>query len=284
MRQRKVLTWDRVCIEAAKYQREAPMFDHVVADEYQDLGPAEMRLLRTLVKPGCDDLFLCGDSGQRIYKAPTSWLSLGLDIRGRSTNLKVNYRTTEQIRRFADRIVRSSIDAGAGEPEQRGSVSLLSGPEPDVRTAGSPIEEIEAVADWVIGLIESGVSPSEIAVFARTEAIIRTRVEQAIKRAGATFRPLKDDEDVATDAIAVGTMHRAKGLEFRAVAVLGCDASTLPLDSVLSGFVDAADREDFIDQERQLLYVACTRARERLLITAAGALTPLVPSMSQRTR
>ena len=120
MRQRRVLTWDRVCIEAAKYQREGPMFDHVVADEYQDLGPAEMSFLRVLVKPGCGDLFLCGDSGQRIYKAPTSWLSLGIDIRGRSTNLKVNYRTTEQIRRVADQIVRSSIDTGAGEPEQRG--------------------------------------------------------------------------------------------------------------------------------------------------------------------
>jgi superfamily I DNA/RNA helicase len=101
-------------------------------------------------------------------------------------------------------------------------------------------------------------------------------VEQAVKRAGATFRPLKDDEDVAPDAIAIGTMHRAKGLEFRAVAVMGCDASTLPLDVVLSGLVDAVDRDEFIDQERQLLYVACTRARERLLITAAGALTAFI--------
>ncbi len=273
MRQRMVFTWDQVCIKAAQCQREAPMFDHVVADEYQDLGPAEMRFLRALVRPGCDDLFLCGDSGQRIYKAPTSWLPLGIDIRGRSTNLKVNYRTTEQIRRFADRLVRSSIDAGAGEPEQRGSVSLLSGLEPEVHTARSITEEIEAVADWVITLIHSGVSPSEIAVFARTEAVIRTRVEQAVKRAGATFRPLKDDEDVAADAIAIGTMHRAKGLEFRAVAVMGCDATTLPLDSVLSGFVDAADRDEFIEQERQLLYVACTRARESLLVTATGELT-----------
>ena len=79
----------------------------------------------------------------------------------------------------------------------------------------------------MIALIESGVSLREIAVFARTGAIIRARVEQAIKRAGATFRPLKDDEDVAAYAIAIGTMHRAKGLEFRAVAVMGCDASIL---------------------------------------------------------
>jgi superfamily I DNA/RNA helicase/mRNA-degrading endonuclease RelE of RelBE toxin-antitoxin system len=276
MRQRRAFTWDRVCIEAAKLLREAPMFDHVIADEYQDLGPAEMRFLRALVTPGCDDLFLCGDSGQRIYKAPSSWLPLGIDIRGRSTNLKVNYRTTEQIRRFADRIVRSNIDAGAGEPEQRGSVSLLSGPEPELHSAGSVPEEIETVAAWLTALLEEGISPNEIAVFGRTEAILHNRAEKAVKRAGTTFRLLKDDEAVVADAIAVGTMHRAKGLEFRAVAVIGCDASALPLDSVLSGFVDAADRNEFVEQERQLLYVACTRARERLLVTASGRLTTLV--------
>jgi superfamily I DNA/RNA helicase len=273
MHQRQILTWDRVCIEAAKLQREALLFDHVIADEYQDLGPAEMRFLRALVRPGSDDLFLCGDSGQRIYKPPSSWLAPGIDIRGRSTNLKVNYRTTEQIRRFADRIVRSNIDAGAGEPEHRASVSLLSGPEPEVMTVGSTDEEIEKVATWLIGLLAKGVSPAEIAVFGRTDTILHNRAEEAVNRAGASFRSLKDDEAVPADAIAVGTMHRGKGLEFRAVAVIGCDASVLPLDSVLAAFVDDADRAEFIEQDRQLLYVACTRARERLLVTATGELT-----------
>jgi len=135
MRQRRVLTWDRVCIEAAKLQHDAPMFDNVIADEYQDLGPAEMRFLRALVRPGCDDLFLCGDSCQRIYKAPCSWLSLGIDIRGRSTNLKVNYRTTEQIRRFCgpDRQVqhrcrsRGAGTANVGFPSERAGARSANG-------------------------------------------------------------------------------------------------------------------------------------------------------------
>ena len=276
MRQRRVVTWDRVCIEAARLLCKAPMFDHVIADEYQDLGPAEMHFLRALVPPGCDDLFLCGDSRQRIYKAPSSWLSLGIDIRGRSTNLKVSYRTTEQIRRFADRIVRPIVDAGTGEPEKRGSVSLFCGPEPEVYTAKCVPEEIEAVADWMRRLLKAGVSPGQIAVLGRTKAILHSRAESAVKLVGAAFRFLKEDEGLASDAIAIGTIHGAKGLEFRAVAVMGCDARTLPLDSVLSGFADTADRTEFVKQERRLLYVACTRGRERLLVTATGDMTMFI--------
>jgi superfamily I DNA/RNA helicase len=106
------------------------LFDHLVADEYQDFGPSELRLMRALVKPGEDDLLFCGDSGQRIYKPASSWLSLGIDIRGRSACLKVNYRTTEQIRTFADQIVSVALDGGTGEPENRASVSLLQGEKP----------------------------------------------------------------------------------------------------------------------------------------------------------
>src|SRR4051794_6866761 len=85
---------------------------------------------------GEDNLFLCGDSGQRIYKGAVSWLSIGIDVRGRSTSLNVNYRTTEQIRRFADRILGDCEDASTGETGQRKSVSLLSGPEPQVQACG----------------------------------------------------------------------------------------------------------------------------------------------------
>jgi superfamily I DNA/RNA helicase len=125
----------------------------------------------------------------------------------------------------------------------------------------------------LIELFATGVLRGEIAVFGRTETILHNRAEEAVKRVGASFRSLKDDEAVPADAIALGTMHRAKGLEFRAVVVIGCDASVLPLDLVLAGFVDDADRAEFIEQDRQLLYVACTRARERLLVTAVGELT-----------
>jgi superfamily I DNA/RNA helicase/mRNA-degrading endonuclease RelE of RelBE toxin-antitoxin system len=275
MRQRKVTTWDRVCIRAARMARSAPEFDHVIADEYQDLGQAELRFLRAIVVPGEDDLFLAGDSGQRIYKPSCSWLSLGIDIRGRSANLKVNYRTTEQIRRFADRIVGATIDS-SGEPEQRRSVSLLNGPEPEVKVCESVDQEIEAVSAWISEQVAAGITAGEVAIFARTDTILQKRAETAVRRAGLAARALKDDEAVAEDAVAIGTMHRAKGLEFRAVAVLGCEKGVIPLESVAAALADKADRTAFLEQERQLLYVACTRPRERLLVTATGTLTSLL--------
>ena len=100
-------TWNSLCYQAA--QATLPAYDHVIADEVQDFGPAELRFVRALAAPGKNDLLLCGDSGQRIYKSRTSLLSCGLDVRGRSTQLKINYRTTQQIRRFSDALDRKSV-------------------------------------------------------------------------------------------------------------------------------------------------------------------------------
>jgi mRNA-degrading endonuclease RelE of RelBE toxin-antitoxin system len=271
MRRSRMTTWNRLCIEAAKVTAHSPLFEHVIADEYQDLGVAEMRFLRAAARKGGDDLFLCGDSGQRIYKPAFSWLSLGIDIRGRSSNLQVNYRTTEQIRRFADQIVATSLDGSTGEPEIRSSVSLLQGTVPEVLVAQNQAAEVKLISKWLVETVRSGVQPAEIAVFGRTEAIIRKRAEAALADCGMDFRSLNDEgSDNNGGAISVGTMHRAKGLEFRAVAVVGCDDEVLPLESVLGEIVDGADRNNFLEQERQLLYVACTRARERLLVSASG--------------
>jgi superfamily I DNA/RNA helicase len=270
MRSNRMTTWNRLCIEAARVTSTNPLFEHVIADEYQDLGLAEMTFLRAATRKGDDDLFLCGDSGQRIYKPPFSWLSLGVDIRGRSSNLQVNYRTTEQIRRFADQIVATSMDGATGEPEIRSSVSLLQGTVPEVQVVPNQAAEVELISGWIEETVRSGVRPAEIAVFGRTDGIIRKRAEAALTTCGLPFRALNDEGGDTGDAISVGTMHRAKGLEFRAVAVVGCDDDVLPLESVLGEIVDGADRNNFLEQERQLLYVACTRARERLLVSASG--------------
>lgn len=274
MRRRRLLTWDKVCLEAAS---TGQLFDHIVADEFQDFGIAEMRFLRSAVKPGPDDLFLCGDSGQRIYKPACSWLSLGIDIRGRSTNLKLNYRTTEQIRRFADRIVTSALAGSTGETETRSSVSLLQGPVPEVRVSGTVAEETGLVAEWIKESVASGIRPGEIAIFSRSDNVLKRVAEAGVRKAGLSFRSLRDDDTFLDGAVNLGTMHRAKGLEFRGVAVVGCDERNLPLESVLATLTDPADRDEFIEKERHLLYVACTRARERLLLTATGLLSKFVP-------
>ena len=89
---------------AAHYATKAAKpFSHIVVDEAQDLGVAELRFLAAIAPPGLDALFFAGDLGQRIFQQPFSWRSLGLDIRGRSATLRVNYRTSHQIRQQAER-------------------------------------------------------------------------------------------------------------------------------------------------------------------------------------
>jgi hypothetical protein len=268
--ERGLMSWERLCFEAARLSTGQPPFRHVVADEFQDLGPADLTFLRSLVPDGDDNLFLCGDSGQRIYKGPVSWLSLGLDVRGRSASLTVNYRTTEQIRRFADRILGDFADTSTGEAENRKSISLLSGPEPQIHASGTLAEEIGDAAKWIRSLLLEGYQPQDIAIFVHGERLLKERAEAACKSAGVVSSELSDETPVKASAVSVGTMHRAKGLEFKAVLVMGCGDKLLPMRSVLDRLTDKTDQDAFIEQERKLLYVACTRARERLLLTHSG--------------
>ncbi|MFQ5460684.1 MAG: 3'-5' exonuclease, partial [Anaerolineae bacterium] len=265
-------TWSGVCHAAARAIDAAGRrpYDHVVADEAQDLGPAELRFLRSLVKQGPDDIFLSGDAGQQIFRRSFSWLSAGLDVRGRSTRLTVNYRTTEQIRRFADHVLPVSVSGLVGDAARRGSVSLLNGREPECRAADTVPEEVALVADWLEDLFSTGYRPRDVAVFARTKKLLDERAVPAVERLGRGWHALKDDESPDPNRVAIGTMHRAKGLEFRAVGVVGCQDGIMPLERVARRQADEADRDLFLARERNLLYVACTRAQRRLLVTWVG--------------
>jgi len=264
------MTWNGLSYDVAKAIYDKRPFDHVVADECQDFGPAELTLLRALVEPGENDLFLCSDAGQRIYKKPVAWSTVGIDVRGRSTRLSINYRTTEQIRKYADTMLPDAMDEGEGEQEKRSTVSLLMGPAPQTRGFEKVSKEIEGVSTWLKGLLAEGYAARDIAIFGRTEAVLRERAALALEKAGLTGHWLNEEEPPSNTDASLGTMHRAKGLEFKAVAIIGCDKDILPLAYGMKDLVDDADRDAYIEQERNLLYVACTRARERLLVTYAG--------------
>lgn len=251
-------------------------FDHVVADEVQDFGPAELRLLRALAPAGPDDLFLAGDLGQRIYKAGSSFLAAGIHVRGRSSVLRLNYRTTEQIRRYADALLPDRLRTDDGDDETRHTVSLLSGPAPETLAFTRPHEETQRLAERLTHLLKIGFGPGDIAVFTRTRAALEHRVVPALELCGLTGVQLSDDRPPERGHVALGTMHRAKGLEFRAVFVVGCEADQLPLAATLRTLGDAAARAAFAERERNLFYVACTRAREQLLLTYVGTPSPLL--------
>lgn len=242
-------------------------FDYAVVDEAQDIGAMQLRALAAIVGNHPNALFFAGDIGQRIFQTPFSWKAQGVDIRGRARTLRVNYRTSHQIRQHADRLLNPEIADVDGNAEDRGNtISVFNGPAPTVACYPSAETECAAVADWLQATAAAGVPLQAFGVFVRSEAEI-PRAVAAVTAAGLQYKILDEHVAITTGYIAISTMHLAKGLEFRAVAVMACDEDVLPLISRLQQAGDKADLEEVYDTERQLLYVACTRARDQLLVT-----------------
>ena len=140
-----------------------------MVDEAQEVSIPQLRLLAAIVLPGADNLFFAGDIGQRIFQPPFSWLSQGIDVRGRSISLKVNYRTSHQIRRRADLLLPEQVrDVDGNEDGRKGTVSVFDGPEPDVGLFGTEADEIEFIGAWIAKLIDGGMAPHEVAVLVRS--------------------------------------------------------------------------------------------------------------------
>lgn len=246
---------------------ERKPYTHVVVDEAQDLGVPELRFLAAIAETNADSLFFAGDLGQRIFKLPYSWKALGIDVRGRSGTLTVNYRTSHQVRTAADKLLPAKIaDMDGVEQARASTISVFNGPMPDIYVASSVDEEIAKLGDWVKQQVEAGLAPREIGLIARTDELLE-RARRACSMAGQSTQTLTEALTLNERAIAIGTMHLAKGLEFRAVAVLGCDDEFMPLQSRLAEVATEDALEEVYTTERHLLYVACTRAREQLLLT-----------------
>ena len=257
-------------------------FEYCVIDEAQDIGVAELRFLAALGGGRSDSLFFAGDLGQRIFRTPFSWRALGVDVRGRSHTLRINYRTSHQIRRQADQLLPPALADVDGITEKRdGTVSAFNGPQPVIRVLGSPDEEVAAIAEWLTARRREGYAPYEIAVFVRSEAELK-RAQDAVNRAGLSGTLLDECSGGVSRSVVVGTMHRAKGLEFRAVAIAACDDEVLPLQSRLENVADEADLEDTYSTERHLLYVACTRARDNLLVTGVEPASEFLDDLRMR--
>lgn len=244
-------------------------FDFAVIDEAQDISPSQLRFLAALAAGRPNALFFAGDLGQRIFQQAFSWLSLGVDIRGRSRTLKVNYRTSHQIRSQADRLLGPQvIDVDGVAEERRGTVSVFNGPKPEIVTFDSIDDEIAGVAEWIRKVRSEGVVPKEIAVFVRSADEL-ARARGAVEAADLPVSVLDEAMEPAESAVSIGTMNTAKGLEFRAVAVMACDDEIIPSQARIETVTEESDLEEVYNTERHLLYVACTRARDYLLVTSA---------------
>ncbi|MBF6352799.1 UvrD-helicase domain-containing protein [Nocardia flavorosea] len=274
----KAWTHETVCREAVRIlESSAPSFRHVVVDEAQDLSPDQWRLIRAAVAPGADDIFLAGDTHQRIYDNVVSLREVGVNVTGRSRKLAVNYRTTAEILRWSMELLHGEPidDMDGGFDSIAGCRSDLRGPAPDVRGFATEDDELRHLADTVRGWLERGVEAGEIGIAARSRELVN-QVRTALGNSGI---PTDDLAKAADGKVNVGTMHRMKGLEFRCLGVVGVGAQQVPPAAAITP--PEEDRQAHardLQRERCLLFVACTRAREELLVTWHSAPSPLLPT------
>ncbi len=204
-------------------------------------------------------------------------------MRGRSRTLHVNYRTSHQIRTHADRLLDPQMADVDGNVETRlGTVSAFNGPEPEIRMFDDPATESVAAGAWLAARAQNGMLPAEIAVFVRSPAQLE-RAKAAVESAGMAGQVLGQRLRIEPGKIAISTMHLAKGLEFRAVAVIACDDEVIPSQERIDAIADNADLEEVYNTERHLLNVACTRARDRLWVSGVEPASEFLSDLEATT-
>ena len=251
-------------------------YKHVIVDEGQDLSTNGFRLLRSIAGEEHDnDMFIVGDAHQRIYKNKAVLSRCGINVRGRSSILRINYRTTEEIRKAAFALLNGisfddlDDDYDTGDKCQ----SLTHGRAPEVLRFGNANEEFDAVLKEIKGLIAGGVSAKNICVVARTHKLLDDYASQFTANGLRCFeiRGNKAD-DRGVDGIRVATMHRVKGLEFQYIFVVAANKRIIPLASAID-YTDAVSERETMTAERCLLYVALTRAQKGAYVSGYGEMS-----------
>jgi superfamily I DNA/RNA helicase len=273
-------TYLQVTCEAARLLADSggTLYRHVIVDEGQDLSPAQWRLLRAAVASGPDDLFIAADPHQRIYDNRVSLASLGINVRGRSRRLAVNYRTTAEILRWAVPLLGTVPVTGLDDEAASllGYRSPVHGGRPEVHAAASRDAELDALAAHLRGWMDAGIEPSAIGVAARSSGL-GNLARGALKATGVPTLALTTRSP--KNAVKVGTMHRMKGLEFQAVAVIGVEDGSMPVTAAVTpAGEDPIRHAQDLQRERCLLFVACTRARDHLYISYTGEPSPFLPT------
>ncbi|MER7079101.1 UvrD/REP helicase N-terminal domain-containing protein [Saccharopolyspora kobensis] len=279
-------TYLLICAQAADLlaANTGHPYAHVVVDEAQDLHPTQWRVVRAAVEEGPDDLFITGDPHQRIYDSRVSLRTLGISVTGRSSRLRINYRSTAEILTWATGVLRDTrVDdlGGDGADTLVGYRSLLSGKHPQLQGYDSEHAEVTALVERVREWLQSGVLPAEIAVCARFNLML-DKVFDRLKSVGIPAVRVKDRPGDGVDGVRLATMHAMKGLEFRCVAVVGATAGAVPFAKEVTPLeVDGQQHASDMLKQRCLLFVACTRARERLVVSwsGSGGASPFLPEV-----
>lgn len=262
LKKRNILTFEGIIHQArlAVEQGNFRDYRHVLVDEVQDFSLEALRLIRAIAPVDeelSDPLCTVGDGHQRIYRTKIPMSRAGIKIIGRSRRLKINYRTSEQIRIYSHGVLNGVEidDLNGGSASITGDRSVFKGPEPLIEKCKSIKEECDAIVSWIQILIEDqGLKDHEICITPYKEDIVTSLTE-----AGFTIfrlKPREVDPGANEPGIRMGTMQRIKGLEFRAIC-LACGDPKDPMNNI----------ESATTLKRCERYVAITRAREQLLVT-----------------
>jgi superfamily I DNA/RNA helicase len=253
--------------------------DHVLVDEGQDLTPARLLLLRALAEEGPDDLFLAEDSQQRIYGQKIVLSRYGINIRGRSRRLTLNYRTTAQNLRYAVGVLANEqfVDLDDESATVAGYRSARSGPPVIAEGLGSLAGEYKEAAELVRSWIESPerpTKPENIGLLVRDRSS-GNRLVTGLADHGLDARFVESEMPTGSGKPLVMTMHRSKGMEFSKVVLFDISESSDP------GWISSlpeAERADARLRDRSLIYVAATRARDELAILWKGSPSQVLPA------
>jgi len=240
----------------------------MVVDEAQDISPAAFELIRGAVPLAANDLFIVGDAHQRIYRHKVVLSRVGIEVRGRSRSLRVNYRTTDEIRRWAcAQLEGCAIDDLDGNLDTlRGYRSLTHGDRPYVIESTSHQDDVKHIKTILKQLADDTIEPRQICIAARTNDDVDA-VVSGLKKAGIPTLRLdrSTPDDPAAAGVRVATMHRIKGLEFGVVVI----AAYKGADKYAEMFAkeeDAGVSDETEKAERSLLHVAGTRAKRNLFV------------------
>lgn len=268
----------RDAISLIKADKSDLGYSSVIVDEAQDLGSASFKLIRSLVLPDKNDIFITGDCHQRIYGRKAILGHCGIDIRGRARKLYLNYRTTEQTRAWSSRLLEGRMidDLDGGRDDNSRIRSLTKGPEPMVRCFATAEDQASFLASGLKRLQAAGENLADICVVARSKAE-RDAVRAAIEGLGVTTDLIdRQSDDRTRTGVRLATMHRVKGLEFERIILVSVNAGLVPPKPRWDSVATDSERQELETTERALLYVAASRAKKAVQVLSFGKQSSLL--------
>ncbi|MEU6976818.1 UvrD-helicase domain-containing protein [Streptomyces sp. NPDC046371] len=254
-------------------------FQHIVVDEAQDLRAAHWKLLRAMAPRTANDIFLVGDTHQRIYGNQVTLGSLGVHIRGRSAKLTLSYRTTRQILGSALGVLsgESFDDLDGSTEDLAGYRSVLTGSLPQLHGCDDWESEQESIAALLADWIALPTPPGQIAVCVPTNAMASELAYTLLAHKGIKAVEIGPEGPRGDEGVHIGTMFRFKGLEYQRMVIAGVRDGLVPREAVTRLRSDDAVRyRRELQRARSLLFVAATRSRDSLAIFWHGRPSPFL--------